>query len=204
MDDKKPVDTLRLSPGDRHRLLKRMDERLPIHTSQSRRAHPRLLCEFRSDPVIRIRQYDGQEITYVSLARDLSADGMGFIHGCYLYPTTPVRITLTALDGERACVDGEVIHCEHVEGRFHEVGVKFGLPIDTHLFVTVNEETPDSPSNPAFCEAMKSINGLTEAVHGLKAQVSKAAGKDSVLKNLEQVCDLFTQARMQILNVPES
>lgn len=203
MDDKNPVDTLRLSQADRHRLLKRMDERQPLHKGQCRRSHPRYLCEFRADPIIKIRQYGGQELTYISLARDLSASGMGFIHGCYLYPSTAVRVTLTALDGEKTSVEGQVVRCEHVEGRFHEVGIKFANPVDTHMFITIGEDETIGAANPATSEAMKTLIGLAEAVNSLKSHVAKSAKKDQIQRNLEQVCDLFTQARMQILGNPE-
>ncbi len=197
MDDKQPVDTLRISQGERQRLLRRLEEHVAA-PGACRRGQARYPCEFRADPVIRIRQYGGQEITYLSLGLDLSASGMGFIHGCFLYPTTPVRVTLTALDGEKISVDGQVVHCEHVEGRFHEVGVRFTNPIDTHLFVTVpGEEAPaDEPGEQS--EALKSVLGLVEAVNGLKQLVARSAQKDKINQSLEQVCDLFTQARMLI------
>jgi len=65
------------------------------------------------------------ESSFRVVARNLSADGMGFIHGQMLPPGKPVLVQLPRQGKDDLNVLGRVAHCRHVSGMIHQVGLKF-------------------------------------------------------------------------------
>jgi CheY-like chemotaxis protein len=63
-------------------------------------------------------------------ARNISAGGLSFIHGGYLHPGSECRIVLPRRDGSPLPVTGVIVHCRHVEGCFHEIGIQFSQELD--------------------------------------------------------------------------
>lgn len=65
------------------------------------------------------------EATFRVVARNLSSDGLGFIHGQMLPPGKPVLVQIPREGSQWFNILGQVAHCRHVEGMIHEVGLKF-------------------------------------------------------------------------------
>ena len=105
-------------------VLCRLDE-IPVPRSAlERRREER--WEYRmSDIAVLVAHPGGGSGRFLVCSRNLSAGGMGFIHGGYLHPGSDCRIALTRPDGSRLAVEGVVAHCRHVEGPHHEIGIRF-------------------------------------------------------------------------------
>ncbi|HPP26334.1 MAG TPA: PilZ domain-containing protein [Phycisphaerae bacterium] len=84
-------------------------------------------ARFRTNKVV-IHVLDAQhniESSFRVVARNISADGLGFLHGQMLPPGKPVFVQIPRRDGEDLNLLAKVAHCRHVDGMIHEVGLKF-------------------------------------------------------------------------------
>lgn len=133
-----PLDTLRLSQRDRDRLVEKINsQRQPVPSDRDRR---QLRVDFSHVEVeITIWHTDGRNITYKVLPRNLSTQGMAFVHGQFLHPGSACEVRLPTHNGKRA-VKGRLLECRHQTGLVHEVSIKFDQPIELGDFV---EFTPE-------------------------------------------------------------
>jgi CheY-like chemotaxis protein len=69
------------------------------------------------------------------VTRDLSAGGLSFIHNGYLHVNTRVDVMLQRYGGGEDVARGTVLHCQHIGGIWHVVGVKFERRIFPKLYV---------------------------------------------------------------------
>jgi hypothetical protein len=84
-------------------------------------------ARFRTGKVI-VHVLDAQhsiESSFRVVARNLSADGLGFLHGQMLPPGKPVFVQIPRRGSEDLNLLAKVAHCRHVDGMIHEVGLKF-------------------------------------------------------------------------------
>ena len=130
-------DLLRLNNQDVTRILRQLDER-------DRHADPGLLArraearyDYRKHPVllIDVTNPDRSVGKFRCATRNISRHGLGFLHGCFVYPKSPVKLILRAASGGITCIAGTVARCEAIEGRVHEIGVIFDQPVDLTDFV---------------------------------------------------------------------
>ncbi len=68
-------------------------------------------------------------------ARNISCGGISVLHSSFVYPGTRCRAILPCTSGNspHLKVEGVVVRCQHMQGRIHEVGVRFDKPIDAKL-----------------------------------------------------------------------
>jgi len=64
---------------------------------------------------------------------DISAGGIGFLHGAYMHTGTPCVITLINRNKNGFRVDAKVARCQHHSGHIHIIGVKFNKPMGQDL-----------------------------------------------------------------------
>jgi CheY-like chemotaxis protein len=120
---------VRLSNTERSKLLTRLDETPESASGRDRRRYKR--WEYRrSDIAVLVQHPAGGTGRYVVCARNISAGGLSFIHGGYLHPGSECRIVLPRRDGSPLPVTGVIVHCRHVEGCFHEIGIQFSQELD--------------------------------------------------------------------------
>ena len=119
---------VRLNSTERSKLLCRLDE-APDHLGRDRRRYKR--WEFRmSDIAVLVQHPGGGTGRYLVCARNISAGGLSCIHGGYIHPGSECKVVLPQRDGHPFAVDGVIVHCRHVQGSYHEVGVQFVEEID--------------------------------------------------------------------------
>ncbi|MHC5003471.1 MAG: response regulator [Planctomycetota bacterium] len=137
------VNLMRLGERERAELLRRLD---PVTTpdgrcaDHERRREPRWIFR-RSDIVAEMDQPGGGVSRFLVLARNLSANGMAFIHGGFVYPKTRAQFLLPRVDGPSQLVRGSVVGCRHVGGPLHEVRVRFDQSIDPKSFLHPDQLT---------------------------------------------------------------
>ncbi len=73
--------------------------------------------------------------------RSLSAGGIGFIHGGFLYNGTDVVVHLRSLARDIRELRGTVGFCKHVKGHIHFIGVTFAERIQPRDFLSLNEDS---------------------------------------------------------------
>ncbi|MEE8153376.1 MAG: response regulator [Phycisphaerales bacterium] len=126
---------LHLNSAEQSRLLCRLDQRSVAGKSAERRRHKR--CEYRAEEIAMIVQHPGGGSgRFLVCARNISASGLSLIHGGYLHPGTECRLLLARADGSPMALSGEVIHCRHIGGHHHELGIRFLNEVDPYEILT--------------------------------------------------------------------
>ncbi len=91
---------------------------------------------YRQHDVVVTIEHPGRSMSrFTVLTRNLSANGMSFIHGGYIHPTTHCRFMLQLAGGGEQVVAGRAVGCRHIEGVLHEVRVKFDQTVDPTIFL---------------------------------------------------------------------
>ncbi|MBX3394542.1 MAG: response regulator [Phycisphaerae bacterium] len=78
----------------------------------------------------------GSAAFYLVPTRNISAGGMAFLHGGFVYPGTHCVIQLISKFGSWKNVEARVARCDYVVGAVHEIGVAFSGEIDPAEFCT--------------------------------------------------------------------
>lgn len=84
---------------------------------------------------------DGRNVQHRVIALELCSRRMSFLWGRYAHVGTSCIVQLTTLTGVQAPVSATIVSCQHIEGRAHEVGVAFEVPVDPEQFVSAHAET---------------------------------------------------------------
>jgi len=144
----KPVcsDTLRLSDKERKVLNQELDTRNVPEALKRKRTHNRIAYRIKAVP-IRVQYPNGSNADFLVRPRDISSQGLGFLHGTFLYPGTVCTIVLRTLNGQAIPIDGKVVRCDCIQGRVHEIGVQFNQLIDISEFVSQTQN--NSPAAPS-------------------------------------------------------
>jgi CheY-like chemotaxis protein len=130
---------VRLNTAERSKLLCRLDDEPPGASGRDRRRYKR--WEYRrSDIAVLVQHPGGGTGRYLVCARNISAGGISFIHGGYLHPGSECRIVLPRRDGMPLPVTGIIVHCRHLEGCFHEIGIRFSQELDPASLLPQSED----------------------------------------------------------------
>ena len=124
-------DLLRISPQDASEILRQMDEQSENSTATERRKSPRYRFQHVPRLVVCLQdEDDGLESYFAMIPRNISSSGASLLHGQFVHPKTTVVINLNTLEGKLVSLRGRVVHCRHVSGRVHELGVQFDAPLN--------------------------------------------------------------------------
>ncbi len=119
---------VRLNHAERSKLLCRLDD-APGRTGRDRRRYRR--WEYRmSDIAVLVQHPAGGTGRFLVCARNISAGGLSAIHGGYIHPGSDCKIVLPRRDGSPFAVNGVIVHCRHIEGSYHEIGIRFTQEVD--------------------------------------------------------------------------
>ena len=121
---------LQLSADERGRLLSRLDASArPSGSDRESRREKR--SSYRASDIALIVQHPGGGVgRFLMFSRNLSAGGIGFIHGGFLHPGSECSLLLRRRDGSPMALVGQIAHCRHLSGRHHEIGIQFSEDID--------------------------------------------------------------------------
>lgn len=129
------IERLRNDPSMIAECLERLDSSGLDEGRADVRRSPRF--QFRPPELIVELQTEGHTWRrYAIPARNISAGGISFLLGHFVYPGTPCRVHLVSLLAQRVCRTGRVTRVRYLEGtaNLHEVGVRFDAPIDVAMF----------------------------------------------------------------------
>lgn len=133
-------DTLRLSPSELESVLRSLDG-----VGQKAQENPkRAKWRWRLQPqrlVVTVLDAGGAKTHYIAAARNISAGGIGFLIGRFIYEGSPILVTVRGLDGKARGVQATVRRCRHIAGRLHEIGAQFSSEVNPRdFFVRYDEE----------------------------------------------------------------
>ncbi|MBN1345064.1 MAG: response regulator [Phycisphaerae bacterium] len=129
------VKGLRLSKEAEKALLAQMDRETNDFNGSNRRREDR--PPYRPEEGLRIQLFhaEGVKANLQVIPRNISRNGLAFLHGSYVHLGTKCITLLQTLDGRLLEVRGEVIRCTHYRGNVHEVAVQYDSTIDLEDFV---------------------------------------------------------------------
>ncbi len=142
------TDLVKLTDTDAQRLIRAVEHRDETGKTRDRRIAKR--NEYRKGALMLVLHPDEplRRGCFQVIPMNLSACGIGFLHGAFLYPGTTCDIMLTNLESKSELIRGEITRCELAKGRIHQVGVRFAAPIEVTRFMMNDPENPDA-ENPA-------------------------------------------------------
>ncbi len=147
-DEQAWTDLVKLSANEANRLIRAVEHRDETSKKRNKRAVKR--SEYREGALMIVIHPDEplRRGCFRVIPMNLSACGIGFLHGAFLYPGTVCDIMLTNLEGKSELVRGQIARCELTKGRIHQVGVRFTAPIEVSRFLAKDSEEPGA-ENPA-------------------------------------------------------
>ena len=140
------LDLLRLSPREQEDILTRIDGQTADVGVNCKRTEPRYPYRLRGGLMVSVEHPGGSRIGCLVRTRNLSRSGLGFLHGGFLHRGTRCSMLLRNVDADDVTsatgtlVEGAVMHCRHIVGRVHEVGVRFDRIINTQDFLAGSEQ----------------------------------------------------------------
>ncbi len=107
----------------------------------------------------------GTTVRVLVSPRTLSAGGIGFLHGGFLYPGTSVIVYLRSLTKEMCELRGKVVSCRHIGRHIHHIGVEFPQRIEPRDFLSLSDN-----ENSFLLEKVepKSLQGRAMVIAGTR------------------------------------
>ena len=128
-------------------------------------------------------------------AIDLSATGVGLMHGNFVYRGTECELHLVTCDREMVRVSGKVSRCDCFCAPVHILGVHFHAPIDVGNFVdqqltAARETDKSSGSDSQIPNVPVGANpaALRGALHELGLLIFEGTSLHLLRKRYEQIC----------------
>lgn len=137
-DSLKPIDTIRLSPRDKQRLVDEIQRPSRIQSPESERR--RLRVDFNGHVVISLKNPDGGTVRYSVTPRNLSSHGLGFIHGQYVHSDRKCEVIIPTLRGEWILTKARISRCKHLAKLIHDVSVVFDQQVTLDDYVALTPE----------------------------------------------------------------
>jgi hypothetical protein len=177
-NDGRPINTLNLSDKDRRQLLDQREMNSGGFASDNRRRAERHRLAHKANIVVTVCQADGTLIRYAVIARNLSETGAAFMHGAYLHMGTGCVVTIQTNEGKWVSVVGQVVRCNFVSGKVHEIGVAFKKSIKLEQFLSVQKQ------EPAAADAAQSIVRLVGRILYVTGDVELGRAFRDTIKTL--------------------
>lgn len=73
----------------------------------------------------------------VAMPRNISKMGAAVLYGCFVHPGSRCFVSLRCVDGSTQSIAATVVHCHHVKGRLHDLGLAFGTAVNPQDFFIV-------------------------------------------------------------------
>ena len=123
-----------LTAAQREELLDQLDKVSAASAVDNRRAHERMVLRA-TDVPFTVTHPGGGVGRFLVYARNISAEGMCFLHGGYLHAASHCKIDLVTTTGEQREITGRIVWCKHLTGPHHMVSAHFDQAIDPRDFV---------------------------------------------------------------------
>ena len=143
-------------------VLNRLDEHSrTIHRPPTRKGAERRVLDRidyrQSDVALDVQHPGGTTSQFLVCTRNLSAGGLSILHGGFLHPGSNCRVVLPSIGGQRQIIQAKVVSCRLVEGRIHEVGLRFHQQINTADFIDPARAAASEPARSADVSALDAL-----------------------------------------------
>lgn len=140
------VDTLRLTDSEWLSYVAELDREASRHMpNEDGRQHERMPYRNVAYVTATLKHLDGRHQKFIIRTHDLSESGLGFLHGNFIYPGSPMRVILHHRVHGLSYHDTIVRRCAHYKRHIHQVGVEFEKPINIEDYI-LTERLNDTPA----------------------------------------------------------
>ncbi len=98
--------------------------------------------------IVQIVHTDGVVVEHAVVARNVSREGIAFLHSSFLHSGIRCNLSVHTAQGEPRVLQGRVVRCRYVVSNLHEVAVEWDQPMDPKLLLS-DRATKDSGLMPA-------------------------------------------------------
>lgn len=119
-------------------VIKTIDARTAKGKQHSPRKHQRYSYILADIPIC-IEHPDGGKIYALVFGRNISNQGMSFLHGGFIHSDSRCTIILKSIEDDPVGLSAKVRHCRLIPGSCHEVGIEFSQEIDIRQFLKESE-----------------------------------------------------------------
>ncbi|MFH1419480.1 MAG: response regulator [Planctomycetota bacterium] len=186
------VRTVRLSDADIDAVMEKLDAAATPQAASKRHAER---FAFRIKGCVVHMQMPGSAgpTPYLVPTRDISATGLSFLHGGFIYPGTRCVVQLISMHGAWENATATVMRCDYIEEMLHEVGIAFDTPIDPGQYCALANKTrillaEDDPSITRLATALlKKLNVEVDHAENGQVVVEKAMSNvyDAIMMDVE-------------------
>ncbi len=188
----KLVKTIRMSDVDLKAVLEKLDAEKPPPAASKREAER---FPFRIKGCVVHMHLPGTAgpTPYLVPTRDISASGLSFLHGGFVYPGTRCVVQLISTHGAWENATATIVRCDYIEEMVHEVGVKFDSMIDPGQYCTLANKVrillaEDDPSITRLATLLLTkLNAEVDHAENGEVAVSKAMASmyDAIMMDVE-------------------
>ena len=160
-------------------LLDRLDEEDLVTPGRGRRQSARYSYRLR-ESVVTLYQPGGTTQSLLVPTRNISSSGIAFLHGGFVHLQTRCTVQLITTKNTRQVVQGRVVRCKHIEGRVHEIGIRFDQEVDVAAFARsavqwrVLVADDEASMRRLLAHYLKELNAEVTAVEGGEEVVEEA------------------------------
>lgn len=134
------IDTLCLSEEERRGIVQELEDQEKSGVRMQRRREERPTYFVCGGLPAKFKPTEADTPYFRVYPRNISQDGIAFIHGNVVSAGTPCTIALKPFHGQQTLVPGKVVRCFTVGGGTHDIGVNFEHRLDISKFVVIHEE----------------------------------------------------------------
>lgn len=133
-------DTIRLSQADLDAVLAELNRVGSASPAASKRGAKRWIMQSQK-ALITLVDANGNKLHHQVTPRNISKTGCSLLFGGFLHPKSKCFLTLRAVNGAAKSVGGVVVHCHHIRGRVHELGIRFATQVNPRdFFIRTGDE----------------------------------------------------------------
>ena len=130
------VNTLKLPQRELDEIVAELNRANAQSAARSKRKLKRWVLQ-QQKVILTLLQSNGVKTHGASIPRNISKSGAAVVYGCFVHPGAKCFLSLRCVDGTTRSVGGVVMHCRHVKGNIHDLGIAFTSVVNPRDFFIV-------------------------------------------------------------------
>jgi CheY-like chemotaxis protein len=136
MSKEEAVNTLKLSPRELEQIAADLNRANNQSAARSKRRLKRWSLQ-QQKVILTIVHPNDTKTHGVAMPRNISKKGAAVLYGCFVHPGSRCFLSLRCVDGTTQSVAATIVHCRHVKGRLHDLGLAFETAVNPRDFFIV-------------------------------------------------------------------
>lgn len=136
MSKEEVVNTLKLSPRELEQIAADLNRANNLSAARSKRKLKRWNLQ-QQKVILTIVHPNDTKTHGVAMPRNISQKGAAVLYGCFVHPGSNCFLSLRCVDGSTQSVGAKVMHCRHIKGRLHDLGLAFESAVNPRDFFIV-------------------------------------------------------------------